>query len=112
MPDLIPYTPEFRQNLFRGSGQLRRIVETDMDSPHSAEEEGALLVGGAAESDDVVELLSCELIKRLGAMAGDVDLQFRQNLTGQGVDLCRLGAGGKRLETVAQVEIDQPFGHL
>ena len=45
-------------------------------------------------------------------MAGDVDTQFGQYQDGQRVDPGSFSACGKSLKTVAEVVIDQTFGHL
>jgi hypothetical protein len=111
MPDLIPHPPEFWQDFFGNSGQAGRVDKTDMDPLHNSEKERALFVGRTTEGNDVVKPLSGELVQNLGAMSGDVDPNLRQNLTGQRIDPRGLGAGGKRLEAVAQVVINEPFGH-
>src|SRR5687767_724216 len=69
----------------RGLGELRRVVEADVDDLGSAGEDGAGFVGVAADGDDVVEWDVGDRVDMLGRLRRDVDAGLGHDLDGGGV---------------------------
>ena len=114
-PDFIPDPPVmFQDFLFRFCipGQGRGVVEAFVNDLCGSRKEGAVLVGMAADGDDVIKVDFLEFIEMLGTVSRDVYTGLGHDPYGFRVESMGFDSGGVRLDTVGQKVPCPSLGHL
>ncbi len=83
-----------------------------MDSLGVGWENRATLSGIITDRDDVIEVLACKLIDRLGAVARNVNTKLQHDRDCFGPQVGRIRASAENLKTVSSVVPKQAFRHL
>ncbi len=96
----------------RAFGKGRRVFEAVVKSLGSAGKDRAGFFGVIANGDDIVKMMSVELVKVLGTMIGNIDAQFLHHSDGFGTYDAGFGAGAFDVEIISGVVTEKAFGHL
>lgn len=85
--NLIPDTAEDFHLFFFGPSGVRRVIEGPVITPGLTGEDGAGLIGIAANCDDRFHILIEKLIERLGASLRKIDPQFFDGFDREGMNV-------------------------
>ncbi|MGH9430901.1 MAG: hypothetical protein ACRD3T_05105, partial [Terriglobia bacterium] len=103
---------KFGQPLFFGALKSGGILNAPMDALSLGRKDGAALPGVVTHRDDVIELLSHELVHGFGTMTGDINPYFTHHNNSFGANLGRLSTGAENVVEISTVVAKEAFGHL
>jgi hypothetical protein len=112
LSDVIPHFSELVHNLLFRAGGPGRIGKTHMYEAVGVEEHGTFPLGLIAEGDGQIKMVIDKFIHGFRALPTNIDVNFRHDLNGAGVDLGGPHPGGEGLDLSPQVVVDQAFRHL
>jgi hypothetical protein len=111
--DFVADLAEDGEDLVFGAFGFGGVVEGPVVAIHLAGEDGAGLVGVAADGDDGFDFLGEEFVEVFGAVGGDVDTDFGHDFDGEGVDVTGgFGAGALDVEEVSGGGAEDAFGEV
>ena len=111
-PQFIPHAAKPAKQLFLRALDRGRIIEAVMQPRDFADKHRTTLLRVVADRQDVIEILSRELIHRLRAVRRNVDTDFLHDRYRLGANAAWFRTRAVHRESVSRIMPQQAFGHL